>query len=495
MTSSMVMGVDSSTQSCKVEFRDAADGALIASGSAPHPRTTPPVSEQNASAWWDALKLATAQALAALPTGRTAKDVAAVAVDAQCHGLVILDRGNEVIRQVKLWNDTTTSGYCDRLVERIGRERWIRRVGSLPTAAFTLSKIAYVANEEPDVWARAATVMLPHDYLTFRLCGRAVTDRSEASGTGYFNSESDTYQRDLIDVAVDGHGPCGGDLRLPDVLAPGERAGGLTLEAAADLGLTAGIPVGPGCGDSHSTALGLGAGTGELVFSLGTSGVVFTACDHPVYDLSGYVNGVADATGEWLPLVCVLNCAKALDTARRWLGVNFDELNGLAMAAEPRADRPVFVPYLDGERTPNLPRSTGSLVGLTSQDTRESLALAVIEGIALNLDNGRLALERAGVASHGPIRLAGGGSHSFALASALADLTGRDVIDTGVDQAACRGAAVQAAAVLEHAGVAEVRDRWRPKTTVIAAPRSGRHLDELRARYAVATGWRGMDRG
>ncbi|WP_369344102.1 xylulokinase [Bifidobacterium aquikefiricola] len=490
----MVMGVDSSTQSCKVEFRDADEGTLISSGRAPHPPATPPVSEQNANSWWEALVKATKNAIAELPIGRKPTDVAAVSVDAQCHGLVILNKNKEVIRQVKLWNDTTTAPYCDWLQDTIGKEEWINKVGSLPTAAFTLSKVAYVADNEPELWAQADAIMLPHDYLTFRLCGRYVTDRSEASGTGYFNSEHNEYLRDLITLAVNGNGPTGDQLVLPDVLAPNERAGGLTDEAAWALGLPKGIPVGPGCGDSHSTALGLGVGQGELVLSLGTSGVVFTPSDHPVYDPKGYVNGVADATGGWLPLVCVLNCAKALDTARSWLGVNFNELNGLAMAAHSRADRPVFVPYLDGERTPNLPKATGTIAGLTSSDTRESLALAFIEGIALGLDDGRRALVDAGVPSEGSIRLAGGGSNSIALAGTIADLAGREVVDTGITEAACRGASIQAAAVLSGAKVTEVRDAWKPQAEVVASPRTGRHLDELRERYAAASTWRGLDR-
>ncbi|MFT9397481.1 MAG: xylulokinase [Bifidobacterium psychraerophilum] len=492
--SAMVMGVDSSTQSCKVEFRDAEDGTLISCGRAPHPRATPPSSEQNANSWWDALVKACKMAIGELPIDRKPTDVAAVAVDAQCHGLVILNKEQEVIRQVKLWNDTTSAGYCDWLQQTIGKQRWIDEVGSLPTAAFTLSKIAYVANEEPALWAQAHTILLPHDYLTYRLCGRFATDRSEASGTGYFNSERNEYVPDLITLAVQGHGPTGDELTLPDVLAPNDRAGGLTDDAAWALGLPSGIPVGPGCGDSHSTALGLGVGTGELVLSLGTSGVVFTPSEHPVYDQDGYVNGVADATGGWLPLVCVLNCAKALDTARSWLGVNFNELNGLAMAASSRADRPVFVPYLDGERTPNLPNATGTIAGLTSTDTRESLALAFVEGIALGLDDGRRALTRAGVSSDGPIRLAGGGSNSIAVASTIADLAGREVLDTGITEAACRGASIQAAAVLSGADIREVRDAWKPQAEVVASPRTGRHLDELRERYAAASGWRGLDR-
>jgi xylulokinase len=191
MTQRLVAGVDSSTQSCKVELRLVEDGTLVGSGSAPHPPATPPASEQDPYAWWEAFRAAFTRAMSSssAPPGV----VRAISVAAQCHGLVVLDDEDRVIRPAKLWNDTTSAPELTSLRSAIGDQAMVRRIGSLPTAAFTLSKIAWLAAHEPENFARIRRIMLPHDYLTFRLTGRAVTDRSEASGTAYFDAAADEY--------------------------------------------------------------------------------------------------------------------------------------------------------------------------------------------------------------------------------------------------------------------------------------------------------------
>nr|WP_156874538.1 xylulokinase [Vaginimicrobium propionicum] len=490
----LVMGVDSSTQSCKVEIRSAVNGELVASGQAPHPKTNPPCSEQNANDWWVALQNACHEALETLPDGANPSDVIALSVGAQCHGLVILDEQDRVIRPVKLWNDTTSFSDNERLCDQIGVSKWISAIGSLPTSAFTISKIAYVARTEPEIWHHAKTILLPHDWLTFKLCGEYVTDRSEASGTGYYDSVNNRYRRDFLDTAIGAGFRPASQLNLPRVLGSSQVAGRLTADAARYLGLRPGILVGAGGGDQHLGALGLGMRPKELAISLGTSGVVFTTSQTPVVDLTGRVNSVADAADGWLPLTCVLNCAKVFDVAAKWLDVSLGELDELASSGRGSLDRPIFVPYLDGERTPNLPLATGSFLGLSGDTTRAELALAMVEGVAFGLKDGYEALCDAGVVTEGSIQVTGGAVGSRCLLNSLADLFGRDIVHSDVKQAVCRGAAVQAAAITEGTDVASVREAWRMETRTVARPNRHARINELLPRYRAGADSRVGDR-
>lgn len=496
--SDLVLGVDSSTQSCKVEVRTC-DGELISSGGALHPATRAPASEQPAQAWWQALVVATRTALEALPAAYTADSVRAMSVAGQCHGAVLLGRDQSVLRPVKLWNDTTAAGEVARLRDEIGAAAWIRATGSLPTAAFTIGKLGWVAEREPDVWAATRSVVLPHDWLTLQLTGELVTDRSEASGTGYYDSAAGRYLPEIIDRATRDRGtrgrdPAGVDLKLPRVLGPSESAGTLTALAAAELGLPAGIVVGPGGGDQHVSALGLGVVPGEVVYSVGTSGVVFTTSLDPVYDDSGQVDGVADATGHWLPLSSTLNAAKVADRMASWLGVDHDTLGKLAEQAPADPDRPVMAPFLDGERKPDLPGATGLIAGLSNDTDRTGLALAAVEGLVLGLITSRDSLTRAGVAQQDGVLVIGGGARLAALTQVLADFDGRPVHRPAVEEAVARGACVQAAAVLAGVDVTAVRDAWRPETRLVANPRSDRNQTAVLERYRTLASWRGMDR-
>jgi len=485
---SIVAGVDSSTQSTTVLLRDAATGRIVGSGRSPHPTTTPPLSEQNPQSWWDALVLAMRQAR--VEAGVHEDDIVAIAVAAQCHGLVPLDASGEVIRPAKLWNDTTSSPEVAELIERIGAERWIERVGSLPTAAFTASKVLWLARHEPEAFARMRTMLLPHDWLTYRLTGRFVTDRSEASGTGYYDSRADEYALEvleLIDPARDW------TAQLPEVLGPSEPAGRVLPAVANELGISRDAIVGAGAGDQHAGAIGLGVRPGDTVFSLGTSGVVYSVSSQPVTDLSGIVNCVADAAGGYQPLICTLNAAKVTDAVARLLGVDHTELSRLAAAAPRTADRPVFAAYLDGERTPNLPSARGVLSGVGSDVSREQLALAAYEGVVFGLVRGLETMTGQGVQRNGTVIAVGGGAHSPAYLQAIADTVGQPVeIADGVEIVAA-GAAVQAAAVLGGVPIAEQRDAWAPRTRRAATPRADPSLAVVRARYTTTAAWRGAD--
>lgn len=369
----LVAGVDSSTQSCKVVIRDAETGKLVREGRAPHPPGTavPP------AAWEAALSDAVAQA-------GGLDDVAAASVAGQQQGMVCLDAEGAVVRDALLWNDTRSAGAADDLISDLGggeagQRAWAEAVGLVPVASFTVSKLRWLASVEPENAARTAAVCLPHDWLTWRLDGATGldalrTDRSDASGTGYWSAATGAYRSDLIQLAFGRDG-----LLLPQVLGPTGRAGQLRT----------GAPLGPGAGDCAAAALGVGAESGDVILSIGTSGIVSTVSDVPAVDPSGIVAGFADTTGRFLPVVCTLNAARVLDAAATMLRVDHAELSALALSAPPGADGLTLVPYLEGERTPNRPHATGAVHGLTLRtSTPAHLARAAVEGILCSLADG-----------------------------------------------------------------------------------------------------------
>lgn len=433
----LVIGVDSSTQSCKVVVTDAATGAVVRQGRATHPDGT----EVDPAAWWDALLAAIADA------GGLDEDIVAWAIGGQQHGMVALDADGRVIRPALLWNDTRSAGAAADLIAEFGAETLARRTGLVPVASFTITKLRWLRDHEPDNAARVAAVALPHDWLTWRLRGfgpvgessrgpvldELVTDRSDASGTGYWNPEAtdgDGYDHDLL-VAALGH-----DAHLPRVLGPDEW---VTDEA--------GRRVGPGAGDNAGAALGLGARPGDVVVSIGTSGTVFAVSEHRTIDPSGTVAGFADADGLFLPLVATLNAARVLDAAARLLGVHHDELSRLALAAEPGAGGLTLVPYFEGERTPNLPDATASLTGMTlASTTRENLARAAVEGMLSGLGAGLDALRGLGVPLERGL-LIGGGAQSEAVRIIAPQVLGIPVEVPAPGEYVALGAARQAARI------------------------------------------------
>jgi xylulokinase len=407
--------------------RDADTGALIRHGRAPHP----PGTEVHPSAWWDALQAALAEA-------GGLSDVDALAVAGQQHGMVCLDASGEVVRPALLWNDTRSAAAADELVAELGAKVWAEAIGSVPVASFTVTKLRWLAKHEPANAAATAAVCLPHDWLTWKLRGTGalddlVTDRSDASGTGYFSGVTDAYRRDLLAAGFGRD-----DVLLPRVLGPGEQAGRTP----------SGALLGPGAGDNAGAALGLGADDGDVVVSIGTSGVVSAVSPTPTADETGIIAGFASATGDHLPLVCTLNAARVLDSAARMLGVDHDGLSRLALEAPAGADGLVLVPYLEGERTPNRPDATGALHGLTlTSSTPAHLARATVEGLLCGLADALDALVAAGV----PVRrafLVGGGARSEALARIAPAVLGRPVLRPTPGEYVADGAARQAAWVL-----------------------------------------------
>lgn len=463
---SLVAGIDSSTQSTKVELRDVDSGELVAHGRAAHTLTTPPRSEQHPDDWWRALVEAMARC------GDARDDVAAISVAGQQHGLVCLDEDDAVLRPAQLWNDTTSAAEADGLVARLGRRAWAEACGSVPVASFTVTKLAHLAVAEPDVTDRIAHVLLPHDELTRRLCGRYVTDRGDASGTGWWSPTAGTYRLDLLELAVpelaDGSW-------LPEVLGPAEPAGCLLPTAAAELGLPPGIVVGPGTGDNMAAALGLALHPGDVAISLGTSGTVFTTSSVPTADDSGAVAGFADATGRYLPLVCTLNAMRVTDAVARLLGTSVAEFDALALSAPPGARGLTLLPYFDGERTPDRPHATGALAGLRSDVEPRDLARAAVEGVLCGLLDGYDALRAAlPTAPDGDHLLVGGGARSPAYRQILAELTGTDWAAVQAEETVARGAAAQAAAVLAGVAVDEVTAAWGRPTAIPVEARADR---------------------
>jgi len=418
----VVVGVDSSTQSTKVMRVDAATGEVLSVTSAPHPDGTSVQPER----WWEALVAA---------GGTDLEGVAAVSVAGQQHGMIALDSDKRAVFDALLWNDTRSAAQAERLTSELGADVWASELGIVPVASFTITKIAWLAENHPDLAARVTRVMLPHDWITWRLLGEEsepTTDRSDASGTGYWSVPGERYREDLVQTAL-GH-PVG----LPRVLGPAERSG---VRAG-------GTVVGAGAGDNAAAALGLGLGEGEVVVSIGTSATVFTSTDTRIVDPSGAIAGFADATGRQLPLLALLNGARTLVATAQLLGTDVAGLDILASSGALDADGLTLVPYLDGERTPNLPDATGSLVGITRQNfTPQNLARAAVLGLICGVADALDALREHGVSVQ-KVLLIGGGAQSRALQEAAADLLGVTVEVPTPSEYVALGAARQAAWVV-----------------------------------------------
>jgi xylulokinase len=443
----LVAGVDSSTQSCKVVVRDAESGRLVRQGSARHPGGT----EVDPEAWWSAL-------LEAVDAAGGLQDVDALAVGGQQHGLVALDASGRVIRPALLWNDTRSAGAAAELVSdlgdgdpALGGRRWAEAVGTVPVASITVAKLRWLADHEPENAARVAAIALPHDWLTWRLSGASsietlATDRSDASGTGYFDATTNSYRRDLLALALRRTEDEVASIVLPRVCGPSEAAG----RGDAARGWQH-LVLGPGCGDNAGAALGLGLGVGEACVSIGTSGVVSAVSATPTADPTGLVAGFADATGRFLPLACTLNGSRVLEAMGSALGVGHEELSRLALTADAGAGGLVHVPYLEGERTPNLPTATGSLHGMTvSNLTPANLARAAVEGLLGLLAGGIAALSDEQVQVD-RVTLVGGAARSEAVRVCAPALLGVPVDVPEPGESVADGAARQAAWVLSAA--------------------------------------------
>jgi xylulokinase len=469
----LVAGVDSSTQGTKVVVLDAEAGTIVAEGRSPHVVTgTGGARESDARGWWTAL----AEAIGA--TGCAAR-IDAISVAAQQHGLVALDGDGEPLHPAILWNDTRSAPDARDLVEALGGPgAWAGRLGSVPTASFTVTSWAWLRRTRPEVAGRVRAIRLPHDYLTERLTGRAVTDRGDASGTGWWSPAEGRYVDEVLGLPQIGIDPG----MLPQVRQPGEPAGPLTDAAARALGLQAGIPVGAGTGDNMGAALGLGLGPGVPVVSLGTSGTAYVVSGTPTADPTGTIAGFADASGAYLPLAATLNCTLAIDRIAGWLGIDREDVaDGTDV---------VVLPYLGGERTPYLPAAGGTFVGLRDDTQPGEILLAAYRGAVASLLEAvdRLAAQGSGIAADAPLVLIGGGAAGRAWRRVASELSGRALQIPDARELVAIGAAAQAAACLGGEAAADVARRWRTRdgTRIAAVPRDLESLEGVRRVLALA---------
>ena len=452
----LIAGVDSSTQSCKVVIRDGVTGELVREGRATHPDGT----EVNPAHWVSALDTAISAA------GGLA-DVEAISIGGQQHGMVVLDSEGAVIRDALLWNDTRSADAAKALNSEMGGDAEIaKQVGSVLVASFTATKLRWLADAEKDNAAKVAGVALPHDWLSWQLqhnkgdaldFTKLFSDRSEASGTGYFDPTTSQYRRDILARALRTEK----EINLPKIISPAQF-GGTT---------PSGIPIAPGAGDNAAAALGIQAQAGDVVVSLGTSGTAFAVSETPTHDASGQVAGFADATGRYLPLVCTLNAARILDAATRILGKTHDEVGALALSAKPGANGLSLLPYFEGERTPNRPTATGVFGGMNLNNSNAAdIARALVEGMLCGLVDAVDALEKLGV-NVKRIILIGGAAKNPAVSQISAALFGREVLVPPAGEYVANGAARQAAWALLGGESAPIWDLGKiEKVSATATP-------------------------
>lgn len=418
----IVAGVDSSTQSVKVVLREADSGELIAATSRPHPDGT----EVDPHEWKRALESAVDEV--------SNYKIDAISIGGQQHGMVALDAEGNVIRDALLWNDTRSDQAALDLNHEIPDIH--KRTGSQLVASFTASKVRWLADHEKANAEKVAAIALPHDWLSWHLSGATsletlFTDRSDASGTGYFDSVKNEYCRDIFATALRNNR----EVVLPKIIKPNAFGGTATT----------GAQIAAGAGDNAGAALGLGAGVGDLVISLGTSGTAFAVSSTPTHDPSGEVAGFADATGNFLPLACTLNAAKIFNTVATTLGISFDEFSQLALNAKPGADGLRVIPHFDGERTPNLPQARGRFHGIThSNFTKTNIARAAIEGVIAGMVYATQTVEKLGV-SYSRVLLIGGAAKNAAVQQITADFLGKTIHLPPTGEYVADGAAKQAA--------------------------------------------------
>lgn len=462
----LIAGVDSSTQSVKVVIREANTGELVRQGRAVHPAGT----EVDPQHWLKALNTAISQA-------GGLSDVEAVSIAGQQHGMVALDHEGEVIRPALLWNDTRSAKEADDLNSEVGGDAQMAgKVGSKLVASFTASKLRWMADHEPENAKKVASVALPHDWLSWQLQGgknfdTLFTDRSDASGTGYFDPSTSHYREEIIRLALrHDH-----ELSLPQIIGP-DKFGGTTQS---------GVPIAAGAGDNAGAALGIQAQPGDVIVSLGTSGTAFAVSNTPTHDATGAVAGFADATGGYLPLVCTLNAARILDAACRILGKTHDQVAQLALSAKPGANGLTLLPYFEGERTPNRPTATGVFAGMNlSNSNPEDIARAMVEGMLAGLADAVDSLHSLGV-SVNRILLIGGAAKNAAVPAIASALFGREVLVPPAGEYVADGAAKQAAWAL----LAQM-PRWDlgevTHHTAVATPEV---MDKYKSLKSNTSGW------
>ena len=442
----MFLGIDCGTQGTKALLADE-KGHVLGRGYAKHAliERADGAREQKPQWWVDALRVSVRQAL----SETSEPDVLALAVSGQQHGLVVLDEDNQVIRPAKLWNDTQTAPQNAELIERLGgKAAMLERFGIIPLTGYTVSKLLWLRQSEPGAFARVRHILLPHEYLNFWLTGRICAEYGDASGTAFFDARTRTWIREIMGEIDGGSGQL--FAALPPLMSPEEFVGPLLPERAADLGLPATCMVASGGGDNMMGAIGTSnVREGVVTLSLGTSSTVYSYRDAPSHDASGDVAPFCSSSGGWLPLVCTMNATNVVTQTLQVLGRSVADIDPALKATEPGAQGLVFIPFLNGERTPDLPGARGSIHGIASTNfTADNLVRAVVEGVTFGILNG-LQLILAGEQAS-TIMVIGGGSRSAGWRQLIADATGATIQVPCEEEAGCLGAIIQAIYAYRH---------------------------------------------
>ncbi len=439
----LYLGIDSGTQSTKAIVPDLETGAILAQASRAYgliEGLPPGHLEQHPEDWFAALKDVVAACLVQL--GERRREVRGIGVSGQQHGLVVLDENDAVVRPAKLWCDTSTAEQCAQFEVAFGGQAGlIAKTGNAILPGYTAPKLLWLKQNEPERFRRVRTVLLPHDYLNFRLTGAKRMEYGDASGTGLLDVRSREWDRDLtafVDPAV--------DAMLPELGSSNAVHGTLLPELAAEWGLSSETIVSAGGGDNMMGAIGTGnLGGGVVTASFGTSGTLYACSETPLVDPRGEVAAFCDSTDRWLPLVCTMNVTVATEQVRSWFGWDLAELERQVASVPAGADGVAFLPYLNGERTPNLPRGVGVLHGLGSNSASPAhLARAAMEGATLGLGYGLRRFAELGL-DPSEIRLTGGGSKSAVWRQIAADVFGVPVVALATAEGAGLGGAIQAA--------------------------------------------------
>jgi xylulokinase len=439
---SLLIGIDSGTQSTKVLVVDAKNGKVLASASAAYdliPNLPAGAKEQHPETWRDATAKAIRTALKAAKA--RAGEVRAIGVSGQQHGFVPLDAKGEVIRPAKLWCDTSTTAECAEITEKLGGlKASIRAIGNAVLPGFTAPKILWLKKNEPKNFARLATVLLPHDYLNFWLTGEKVMEYGDASGTALLDVRKRRWS-DAVLKAIDSSLA----EKLPPLISSDRAAGRLRAETARALGLDTNVIVSAGGGDNMMGAIGTGnTAPGVITASFGTSGTIYACADKPVVDPNGEIAAFCDSTNRWLPLLCTMNVTVATEMVRKDFGIDHARFEKLAAGAPAGCDGLFLLPYLEGERTPNVPDGTGAYLGVTSKTFNAGhFARATMEGVTLGMNYGLRRLAELGVKPT-QIRATGGGAKSKLWRHIMADVFDAEVVTLKVSEGAAYGAALQA---------------------------------------------------
>jgi len=468
----VVLGVDTSTQSCTIVARRIEDGSIVQSVRAAHPATYPPVSEQHPDEWWSAFKKCLSQL--------DKLDVAGISVSGQGHGLVAIDDKDQIIKPAKLWNDTTSDKQSENIISEFGPKYWADKIGTLPLASFTITKLLWLQENEPENYKKLHKIMLPHDYFNYKFTGVASTDRSEASGTGFMDIKTNTFDRAILKkVGLEN----ADNFEFSRILLPDESAGFLTDKVKKELNLSNEVIVGTGANDNPGSALAYGAiNEGDLVVSFGTSGTAFAPYSKSIHDDSGTIYGMANTVSGFIPLICTLNCAKVTDLFAKIMNVSIQEFGDLALQGSNKANRPILIPWIDGERTPNRPKDRASLHQIDNNLSRFDLARAAFEGVIFGIVSAIEKFEKFNIPMKRLI-VTGGGSNSPAYLQFLADVMQMPVHLAEIKDAAATGIAIQAAALVKNQPVRELVNQWAPELKASVNPRTDQNTKEVLQRF------------